>query len=357
MEKAQLTSGSYFLPPEWHEQSGVMLTWPHAETDWADYLDDITRTFVELTAAIARHEQVIVAAQDTEAVSNALTAAIEPQLLERVRIVPCPTNDTWARDHGPITLLPTDSNTNGNDALLLDFRFNGWGEKFEWKKDNAITATLCEKGCLKGHRENHDDFVLEGGSIETDGHGTVFTTSACLNAPHRNQPLTRNEIESELLRRLRADRIVWIDHGLLVGDDTDGHIDTLVRTAPEDTLLYVGSGPDDDPQHDGLAEMEQQLLQLRTAEGKPYRLLRLPAVAPVWYDGERLPATYANFLVVNGAVIVPTYNQPEADNEAIATIAKAYPGREMVAIDARTIVRQHGSIHCLTMQLPAGVLR
>ena len=199
---------------------------------------------------------------------------------------------------------------------------------------------------------DQNDFVLEGGSIESDGHGTLFTTTHCLLAHHRNQPLCQQQIEAELKRRLHADRVLWIDHGHLDGDDTDGHIDTIVRIAPDDTLLYIGSDDPTDEHYDDLKAMETQLRTFHTTEGKPYRLLRLPMAEAIYDDGERLPATYANYLVLNGAVLVPTYQQPSNDRKALHTIQQAFPCHKLIAIDSRTIVRQHGSIHCCTMQYP-----
>ena len=227
----------------------------------------------------------------------------------------------------------------------MDFCFNGWGEKFEARLDNAINAKLFSMlDCYANTsaRENHLDFVLEGGSIESDGEGTIFTTRCCLLAPHRNQPLSEAEIETQLKRRLRASRIVWLDGEPMPGDDTDGHIDTIVRTAPHHTLLYNSD-----------LKMKEQLEELRTPGGQPYRLLELPLPSPIFdEDGEQLPATYANFLILNGAVLVPTYHQPENDSEAIGIIQRAFPDREMVPIDSRSIIKQHGSIHCCTMQFP-----
>ena len=320
------TNSAYRLPAEWEPQSGVQLTWPHALTDWAPMLDEITETYRQMAAAIGRYEPVLI---------------VEP-----------PSNDTWARDHAFITL--TDSS---GKALLLDFKFNGWGEKFPADLDNAINRRLYDEGRVMGEYRDCLDFVLEGGSIESDGCGTVFTTSCCLLAPHRNQPLTREQIEDELKRRLYARRIVWIDHGQLTGDDTDGHIDTLVRICPDDTLLYVGCDDPHDEQYCELRLMEEQLLTLRTLDGRPYRLVKLPMPRPIRDDdGQRLPATYANFLVINGAVICPTYGQPDLDAEALQLIGQAFPGRDVVGIDSRTIIRQHGSIHCCTMQYPKGVI-
>ena len=231
----------------------------------------------------------------------------------------------------------------GSKICLLDFCFNGWGEKFEARLDNAINAKLFSMLPCHGNTpayENHLDFVLEGGSIESDGEGSIFTTRCCLLAPHRNQPLSEAEIETELKRRLCASRIVWLDGEPMPGDDTDGHIDTIVRTAPGHTLLYNRNH-----------KMKVQLQELRTLGGQPYRLLELPLPSPIYdEDGEQLPATYANFLILNGAVLVPTYNQPENDNEALRIIQSAFPEHEMVPIDSRSIIKQHGSIHCCTMQ-------
>ena len=300
---------------EWEPQSAVQLTWPHKDTDWAPILPEITAVYEEMKREIESRETVIV-------------------------VDGIPHNDTWARDHGFITV-----EENGQ-LILLDFKFNGWGEKFAAELDNDINRQLYEQQLVKGIYESHLDFVLEGGSIESDGKGTIFTTTCCLMAPHRNQPLTQQEIDQQLKEWLGAERIVWINHGSLIGDDTDGHIDTLVRIAPNDTLLYIGA----DDEHPDLLLMEQELQQLRTIDGHPYRLLRLPMPRPIYDDGERLPATYANYLVINGAVLVPTYNQPDLDQEAISTIGKAFPDREIIGIDCRAVIRQHGSLHCCTMQ-------
>jgi agmatine/peptidylarginine deiminase len=266
------------MPAEWEPQSAVQLTWPHEATDWAPILPEITAVYEEMAREIKKREPLII-------------------------VDDIPHNDTWARDHGFITVEEvSDLRPQTSDLILLDFCFNGWGEKFEAALDNQINKHLFDRGIVKGQYEPHLDFVLEGGSIESDGKGTVFTTTCCLMAPHRNQPLTQQEIEARLKEYLGAERIVWINHGSLIGDDTDGHIDTLVRICPDDTLLYTGG--DDD--HPDLARMEEELKTLRTLDGRPYRLLKLPLPRPIYNEGERLPATYANYLVVNGAVLVPT---------------------------------------------------
>lgn len=309
------------LPAEWEPQWGVQLTWPHAGTDWAPMLEEITATYKEMACEIEKREELLIVGE--------------------------PSNDTWARDHGFITLVDDEGH-----ARLLDFCFNGWGEKFAAELDNAINRRLYDEGKLKGEYVDCLDFVLEGGSIESDGMGTVFTTTGCLLAPHRNQPLSKEQIEERLKRELHAKRILWIDYGNLTGDDTDGHIDTLVRICPKDTLLYMGCDDPDDEQYEDLRLMEEQLKTFRTLEGKPYRLMKLPMPRPIIFDGERLPATYANFLVVNGAVLCPTYAQPDLDAEALRVIGQAFPDREIVDIDCRSIIKQHGSLHCCTMQYP-----
>lgn len=303
------------MPAEWEPQSMVQLTWPHKDTDWAPILSEITAVYEEMAREIRKREPLL----------------IVDDILH---------NDTWARDHGFITV------EEDSVLFLLDFKFNGWGEKFEATLDNQINRHLYEQGLVKGTYEDHLDFVLEGGSIESDGKGTIFTTSCCLMAPHRNQPLTQQDIEDRLKACLGAERIVWLNHGSLIGDDTDGHIDTLVRICPNDTLLYTGGDED----HPDLAEMEKELQALRTLDGRPYRLLKLPLPRPIYDGDDRLPATYANYLVINGAVLVPTYAQPDLDAEAMRIIGEAFPDREIVGIDCRAVIKQHGSLHCCTMQ-------
>ena len=303
------------MPAEWEHQSCVQLTWPHKDTDWAPILPEITAVYEEMAREISKREPLLV-------------------------VDDIPHNDTWARDHGFITVEEDSA------LFLLDFCFNGWGEKFEASLDNQINRHLYDQGLVKGTYEDHLDFVLEGGSIESDGRGTIFTTSCCLMALHRNQPLSQQEIEDRLKLYLGAERVVWLNHGSLIGDDTDGHIDTLVRICPNDTLLYTGG--DDD--HPDLALMEQELQQLRTLDGRTYRLLKLPLPHPIYDGDDRLPATYANYLVINGAVLVPTYAQPDLDAEALHVIGEAFPDREIVGIDCRAVISQHGSLHCCTMQ-------
>ena len=340
-----MANKDFVLPAEWAPQRGIQLTWPHAQTDWLPYLDDITRTFVEMAKVITTDEQLFIITPEPDKVKALLGQQLSSSQHANIRYFAIDTNDTWARDHGAVTL------SNGSELRMLDFKFNGWGEKFNWQKDNAITRNMAQMGAFDGAIEDHTDFVLEGGSIESDGKGTIFTTACCLLAPHRNQPMTREDIERKLLETLHAERIVWLEHGQLLGDDTDGHIDTTVRLAPNDTLLYIYSDENDVHFADFQA-LEDQLKTLRTLEGKPYHLLRLPFPEPIYDNEERLPATYANFVILNHHVLYPTYAQPERDRLAMQQLQKAFPDRKVIGIDARTVIRQHGSLHCLTMQYP-----
>ena len=299
-------------------------------------LDEITATYHEIAREIAKREELLIVAPEEP---NSSLFTFHSSLFT--------SNDTWARDHGFITLTDDEDH-----HRLLDFCFNGWGEKFPAELDNAINRRLYDEGKLGGKYVDCLDFVLEGGSIESNGRGTVFTTTGCLLAPHRNQPLTKAQIEERLKRELHAERILWIDHGNLTGDDTDGHIDTLVRICPDDTLLYMGCDNPEDEQYAELRLMEEQLKTFRTIDGRPYRLKKLPMPRPIYDGDDRLPATYANFLVINGAVLCPTYAQPDLDAQALRTIGEAFPDREIVGIDCRSIIKQHGSLHCCTMQFP-----
>ncbi len=339
------------LPPEWHEQKAVMLTWAHKDTDWKPYLDDINKTLLSLTEVIAKEEKVLIVAQNKDDVWTLIKEHISPEWWNNISVFQCETNDTWARDHAFITLKAT-TEEGEIEPVYLDFQFNGWGKKFASVHDNAINEHLKQAKVLTGNWQDLNHFVLEGGSIESDGEGTIFTTSMCLLAPNRNQPLSKEEIEVKLLELLHAKRVVWLDYGSLVGDDTDGHIDTTVRVAPNNTLVFVGCEDENDEQYADFLSLKKQLQTLKTLSGEAYRLIELPMPTAIYCDEERLPATYANFLIINNVVILPTYNQPENDKKAAEQLQKAFPEHRIVEVDARTVIKQHGSLHCLTMQIP-----
>ena len=352
-KEEQMEVRATLFPSEWFPQSGVQLTWPHDATDWAPLLTEVDDCFVRIAyQVLARQEKLLVVTPEPERIRPLLAQRLPARLLPGVRYFECPTNDTWARDHGFLTLVSPQG------PIFLDFQFNGWGKKFNAILDNQINRNLVEQGVLNGQYEDHLDFVLEGGSIECDGRGTILTTSKCLLAPNRNQPLSQAEIEDRLKRYLRVERVLWLDYGYLAGDDTDSHIDTLARLCPNDTIAYVQCLDKDDEHYEELKKMEEQLQEFRTLEGKPYQLIPLPmAEATYDEDGMRLPATYANFLCINGAVLMPTYGCPRVDEQARQQLQQAFPKHEIVPVDCRILIEQHGSLHCSAMQFPVGVIK
>lgn len=339
------------LPAEWEPQSFVQLTWPNVDTDWEPILDDTIVCYTKLAHEIVKHERLLIVARD----KNEVLPYVSDIDADRYTIVELPINDTWARDHGFITVF------DNGEPVILDFQFNGWGLKFASDKDNLINRGLFTKSAeirVKAVYENHLSTVLEGGSIESDGHGTIMTTSECLLSPNRNGAYSRNEIEQILKDAFGASRVLWVDHGYLAGDDTDSHIDTLARLAPNNTILYVKCDNQEDEHYQQLSMMEYDLKKFTVAEtDKPYRLVALPMCTPQYEptDGHRLPATYANFLFVNGAILVPVYNAP-TDEAALEVFRKTFPDYEIVGIDCSPLIRQHGSLHCVTMQFPLRVM-
>jgi agmatine/peptidylarginine deiminase len=345
-----MSATDFRLPAEWEPQAAVMIAWPHAGTDWAPRLAEVEATYVALAAAVARFEPLLVCVADAALgarVENLLAAAgVDPQ---RLRLVELGYDDTWVRDSGPITLRDA-----GDHFRLLDFRFTGWGGKFDAARDDALVAGLSARGLFVGVAEHRRiDWALEGGAIESDGAGTVLTTWRCLHQRHPRQD--RAAIDAVLEDHLGARRVLWLDHGYLLGDDTDAHIDTLARLAPGTAIVFQACDDPSDPHHDELARMRDELAALRTADGQPYRLHALPWARPILDQGRRLAASYANYLVINGAVLVPAYGDP-ADAAAAAVIGAAHPGREIVPVPCRPLIWQNGSLHCVTMQLPRGAL-
>lgn len=336
------------LPAEWERQGAVLLSWPHEDTDWAPMLDEVRECFTEIARAIADEQTLVIVAPDTAPARKALER--HPHA-GRILYLDCPTNDTWARDFGAICV-----ETPGGWEIT-DFKFNGWGLKFSADRDNLITQRMVEAGLLRGRYVNRLGFVLEGGSVESDGRGTMLTTSECLLSPNRNGDLSRSEIESRLKEYFCLEHVLWLDHGYLAGDDTDSHIDTLARLAPDDTILYVGCNDESDPHYPALQAMKRQLMEMRTPAGIPYNLIELPWPDAIYdEEGNRLPATYANFLIMNDTILMPSYGQPRHDELAARTVRISFPNHKVRSIDCRPLIKQHGSLHCVTMQLPQDVL-
>lgn len=341
-----------FLPAEWHPQDAVMLTWPHEATDWQPILSEVEPAFIAIASAILTQQSLLIVTHDQalqERVKRLLKPAIE-QSSFKVFWVIAPTDDTWARDHGPITVI----NANNSETTCLDFIFNAWGDKFSSAKDDKINQEVFKQ--LGINRSQRIDFILEGGGIESDGFGTLMTTTTCLLNTNRNQELNQQQIEQQLKQTLGVEQIVWLENGYLCGDDTDSHIDTLARFAPNNQILYVQCDDPQDEHYTVLQRMEQELSQFRNTQGDAYKLVPLPwPSAKFNADGERLPATYANFLIINHCVLVPTY-QDSKDQKALAIFEQAFPEHQIVGIDCLKVIEQYGSLHCLTMQLPQGTL-
>lgn len=338
------------FPAEWEPQSGVLIAWPHADTDWAERLGEVEETYVALVAAITRFEPVLICVADEDlqvyAEARLRSARVD---MQRVRFVAAAYDDTWLRDSGPITL----ARPAGTGFRLLDFRFTGWGGKFEASLDDQLVGVLDAAQVFAGHEVNSIDFALEGGAIDTDGAGTLLTTWQCLHERHPQR--TRASLSADLAGWLAQERVLWLDHGYLEGDDTDAHVDTLARFASPDSIVYQACDDASDSHHAELAAMGEELAALRTADGRPYRLFPLPWAQPILDQGRRLAASYANFLIVNGAVLMPAYGDP-ADAAAREVLAQAFPDREIVQVPCRPLIWQNGSLHCITMQLPAGLL-
>lgn len=337
------------MPAEWEPQEAVMLAWPHRDTDWCNMLNEAQTCFKEVARAIVREMRLIVIAPDVDDVKRQLQ---DLDNSDRIIYQEIDTNDTWARDFGPISII------DGDYRFMLDFKFNAWGLKFAACLDNLICMKMFENGIFNAQAINCQDFVLEGGSIESDGHGTILTTTQCLISPNRNRHLDKHQIEDVLKSRLGAKKVLWLNSGELSGDDTDAHIDTLARLAPNNTILYVKCDDPSDEQYASLQRMEQELKSMTNAQDESFRLVPLPYPAPIHdEEGMRIPATYANFLITNTQVLVPTYNQPENDNLALETIANVFPERDIIGIDCNALIQQHGSLHCITMQIPKNFLK
>ena len=341
-----MTHTNFRLPAEWERQAGVLLAWPHAQTDWAERLADVETTFAALAGAIARFEPVLICVADAQV--RARARALLGTDASKCRFVEIEYDDTWLRDSGPITLRAPDA------YRLLDFRFTGWGGKFASSRDDRLVEGLAARELFRNADHRRIDWALEGGAIESDGAGTILTTWRCLH--QRHPEMSREQMTKVLCERLGAQRVLWLERGYLQGDDTDAHIDTLARFAPDDVIVFQACDDPADPHYDELTAMRDELTALRTAAGQPYRLLGLPWAKPIFDDGRRLAASYANYLIVNGAVLIPAYDDP-ADGEAARAIAAAHPGREVIAVPCRPLIWQNGSLHCLTMQLPDGLLK
>jgi agmatine/peptidylarginine deiminase len=342
-----MTTHPIYFPSEWHNQDAVQLTWPNPDTDWSDMLDEITPCYLAMAKEILKKEKLIIVAQDISAVQELFN---ENGIHSTDSLYYCETNinDTWARDHSGISVIQNDA-----QGLIYDFAFNGWGNKYPYELDNKITEKIFHSRIIDPAitRKPINDFVLEGGSIESDGNGTILSTSSCLFNKNRNPHLTQDEITNRLKSLLGAERILMLHNGHLEGDDTDGHIDTIARFCSKDDIAYVKCTDPADEHYAPLLKMEQELQAFTRPDGRPYNLHPLPMADKTVFENRRLPATYANFLIINDAILMPAYNSPK-DAIALQTLQTLFPTREVIPINALPLIRQGGSIHCATMQYP-----
>lgn len=336
------------FPAEWYPQSGIQLTWPHEGSDWDPILDEVIPCFVSIAQEISKREKLIIVCQNERAVREQLGEVDESHVIFQQ----IDSNDSWARDHGGISIFE------GEERVIYNFVFNGWGMKFPANHDNLITPLLYADQTFNENVRLVDmqPIVLEGGSIESDGKGTLLTTAECLLSFNRNDYLNIEQLEYHLKEIFGVERILWLHSGYLAGDDTDSHIDTLARFCNENTIAYVQCTDRKDEHYDELQEMEEELQGFTRPDGTPYRLIPLPMADKIEWEGERLPATYANFLIINDAVLMPTYNSPK-DEIAKKLLQQAFPGREIIGINCIPLIKQHGSLHCVTMQYPEGFIK
>ena len=328
------------LVAEWEKQEFVQLVFPHENTDWNDYLEESIQTFVNIANTIRKYQKCLIIAKNLTYVQSLFFNK------KNLIFVEIDSDDTWSRDFGGITIREN------NTLTVLDFQFNAWGKKFSYALDNQITNQMQEQGLFKIYKYKSIPFVLEGGAIDSNGAGIILTTSKCLLEKNRNPSLNQSEIENKLMDYLGAKKVLWLNSGYLEGDDTDSHIDTLARFISEDTIVYQSCDDRLDVHFEELQKMEKELKEFTQLNGNKFKLIPLPWISPKYDAQDRLPATYANFLFINNAVLIPTYNDKN-DTKVLNLFEQLFPKKDIIAIDCQTLIRQHGSLHCVTMQYPS----
>jgi len=316
------------LPAEWEKQDAVLISFPHKNSDWANDLASAKSIFLRIANSISYKQKLILICDDIEATKSIFCYH------DKISFVKLETDDTWIRDYGPISIFED------GERKLIDFKFNAWGGKFASELDNAVTKKLHDKCYFSLSELIKEDFILEGGSIDSDGQGTILTTSKCLLNPNRNPSMTKTGIEEKFKTLFGTKRVLWLDYGELEGDDTDAHIDTLARFVDSKTIVYV----------EGFPQMLEQLKSFKTYDGKNYHLIPLPLPSSKYKNFQKLPATYANFLIINHAVLLPIYDDKK-DEEMIKLFKSLFPTREIIPINSLRLIEEGGSIHCSTMNI------
>jgi len=348
-KKTSLTPATlgFRMPAEWEPQAAIWLSWPHRLATWPEHFEPIPAKFAEIVALISRFEEVRLNCSRVRQAAARVHLRRARADLARVTLFDHPTDDAWCRDHGPIFI----QNDVTGEVALTDWEFNAWGLKYpRFARDNAIPKRVAHALDLRRFGQR---IVLEGGSIDVNGAGLLLTTEACLLNPNRNPALSRAAIERVLRGALGIHTVFWLGEGI-AGDDTDGHVDDLSRFFQADGIVTAVESDPRDVNYRALRENLRRLKTFRTPEGKRFKIAELPMPRPVFCDGRRLPASYANFLVINGAVLMPAFRQPKRDAEAAAVLRDCFPGREVIPVDCIDMVLGLGTLHCLSQQQPAG---
>ncbi|RDU65423.1 agmatine deiminase family protein [Helicobacter sp. MIT 14-3879] len=316
---------------EWEKQQAIILAMPHKNSDWKPYLKQAQNKVIELIKHISRFEKVIVIYEFDNDIKNI-------QNLANVVFIKLKTNDTWCRDFAPLSLVKN------NKLILLDFIFNSWGMKYSANFDNLVSKEIFKANIFKNATFKQKNFILEGGSIDSNGE-VILTTSKCLLDYNRNK-LSKKKIEKKIKKYLNVSEIFWLDNGEIIGDDTDCHIDNLARFISKDTIVYLKCNDKKDYHYKPLCAMENELKKL------PFKIIPIPMPKPIFYKNKRLPASYINFLFINNAILLPIFND-KMDKEVIAIFKGFLKDREIIPVDSRVFLRQGGGIHCLSMQFPS----
>ena len=332
----------YRWPAEWEPHLATWVSWPHNRNSWPGHFEPVPEEFAAFVRALARFEpevHILAGKPDVFAEATRLVGAIS-----NVTIHDLPTNDAWCRDHGPTFLAG-----NGLPPALVDWEYNAWGGKYAFDLDNLVPGKIA---AFRGRKKFTPGVILEGGAIDGNGRGTILTTEMCLLNPNRNPNLDRAGIERYLRDYLGAKKVLWLSGGEIEGDDTDGHIDQLARFVDPTTIVAASCDDPSDANYEPCLANLEQLRAMTDQDDRPLKIVELPLPPPLYVDDQRLPAGYCNFLIVNGAVIVPQFEVPDADRRALEILQPLFPGREVIGSPSRNLIWGLGSFHCSSQQEP-----
>jgi len=336
----------YFFPAEWHRHRATWLSWPHKEASWPGKLASIYQPYSQFIKAISADEMVCINVVDEQLQAQARKHLIDAGVdLKKIVFYQHPTNDAWCRDHGPAFLINPHAEI---PKMIVDWGYNAWGDKYPPYEQDDVIPTLVGKAL--DIPVVHPGIVMEGGSVDFNGTGTVLTTTSCLLNPNRNPQLNQQQIEAYLYRFYGAEQVLWLGDGI-VGDDTDGHIDDITRFVNDNTVVTVIEENKGDANYEPLQANLKLLKKMRLLDGKQLDVIELPMPSAVIYEDQRLPASYANFYISNAAVVVPTYRDKH-DQKALDILASCFPHHQVIGIDSTDVIWGLGSWHCLSQQEP-----